>query len=175
MSSRRDVPTDNSGLGATALESEPDIVQFFDTSATGKTGDAFENQLYVAAGARIHSRTRSRRATNDLRRLAATDVVVYKGLLKVEHLEDYYPDLEDEQMQSTLRDGPRAILDKHARRVAPRTPVPPYHPQRRDKHHPRQRQLDARAGDRPPSDEFEDDRGGGQARDEKPTSPTPPR
>ncbi|RYJ11466.1 glutamate synthase subunit alpha, partial [Haloarcula hispanica] len=100
----RDVPTDNSDLGATALESEPDIVQFFVTSATGKTGDAFENQLYI--GRRSLENTVKEAKPPGHERFyvvsLATDVVVYKGLLKAEQLEDYYPDLEDERLQSTF-------------------------------------------------------------------------
>ncbi|MFU1782236.1 glutamate synthase large subunit [Haloarcula japonica] len=100
----RDVPTDNSDLGATALESEPDIVQFFVTSATGKTGDAFENQLYIGRRSLENTVEEEKPAGHERFYVVslATDVVVYKGLLKAEQLEDYYPDLEDERMQSTF-------------------------------------------------------------------------
>jgi len=100
----RDVPTDEEGLGATALESEPDVVQCFVTSADGKTGDSFDNQLYV--GRRVLENAVEDDQPDGHERFyvvsLATDVVVYKGLLKAEQLPSYYPELTDERMQSTF-------------------------------------------------------------------------
>ncbi|MFC7249710.1 glutamate synthase large subunit [Halomicroarcula sp. GCM10025324] len=100
----RDVPTDNSDLGQTALDSEPAVVQCFVTSATGKTGDAFENQLYV--GRRVLENTVEAEQPEGHERFyvvsLATDIVVYKGLLLAEQLPEYYPELNDERMQSSF-------------------------------------------------------------------------
>jgi len=54
-------------------------------------------------------------------------------------------------LREPRRLGPRALLDEHARRVAPRAPVPQHRPQRRVQHDPRERQLDARPRERPRS------------------------
>ena len=100
----RTVPTDDTDLGATALASEPDVVQPF-VRPVGETDDeTFDRRLYVAR------RTAERRVDDldiegadrfyvcslDRRRL------VYKGLLKARQLPTYYPDLTDERLTSTL-------------------------------------------------------------------------
>jgi glutamate synthase (NADPH/NADH) large chain len=99
----RDVPTDNTSLGKTALESEPDVRQVF-VAPDGLSTEAFDRALYVG-----------RRAIEN--EIGATDLpgserfyvcsldrktLVYKGLLKSEQLPAYYPDLTDERMRSTL-------------------------------------------------------------------------
>ena len=98
----RDVPTDNSDLGQTALDSEPDVWQVFVTPDGSMADDAFDRALFV-----------SRRAAED----AAEEIdgagrfyvcslhrktLVYKGLLKGEPLAAYYPDLDDERLKTTL-------------------------------------------------------------------------
>ena len=99
----RDVPTDAAGadLGATALEAEPDVRQAF----VAPTDDAaldeatFDRRLYVArralesaaedlAGERFYVCSLDRRR------------VVYKGLLKADQIDAYYPDLRDERLDS---------------------------------------------------------------------------
>jgi glutamate synthase (NADPH/NADH) large chain len=100
----RDVPTDNSTLGQTALESEPDVRQVFVAPGEEQSTEAFDRALYVGR--------------RDLeKRIEATDLpgaerfyvcsldrktVVYKGLLLSEQLPVYYPDLTDERMKTTL-------------------------------------------------------------------------
>ncbi|WP_276271026.1 glutamate synthase large subunit [Haloarcula litorea] len=100
----RDVPTDNSGLGQTALDSEPRVVQFAVTSDEGLTGEAFETQLYV--GRRVVENTVEDEQPAGHERFyvvsLANDTVVYKGLLKAEQLPEYYPDLGDERLESTF-------------------------------------------------------------------------
>src|SRR6056297_2620958 len=44
----RDVPTDNSDLGQTALDSEPDVWQVFVTPAESMADDAFDRGLFLA-------------------------------------------------------------------------------------------------------------------------------
>ena len=100
----RTVPTDNSDLGATALESEPEIAQFVVTAEDGATGQQLDNQLYV--GRRVLENTIEEEQPPGYDRFyvvsLASDVVVYKGLLKAEQLPDYYPDLSDERFTSTF-------------------------------------------------------------------------
>ncbi|MDQ2053004.1 glutamate synthase large subunit [Halobellus sp. H-GB7] len=100
----RDVPTDNSDLGATALDSEPDVWQVFVAPEDDLDAEAFDRALYVAR----------RDVENEVEELESEGAarfyicslsrktLVYKGLLKGEQLADYYPDLDDERLRSTL-------------------------------------------------------------------------
>jgi len=100
----RTVPTDNSDLGATAVESEPEVVQVFVESAEGKTGEAFGRQLYVARSALESHVEETEPAGNERFYVVSLDqdMVVYKGLLKGEQVADYYPDLTDERVETTF-------------------------------------------------------------------------
>jgi len=114
----RSVPTDNTDLGATALDSEPDIAQVFvapvegaglaqrftseETLAEDADPDllGFDRALYAArreienAVADIDGAGRFYVCSLDRQR------VVYKGLLKGSQLADYYTDLTDERFAS---------------------------------------------------------------------------
>ncbi|WP_435185012.1 glutamate synthase large subunit [Halobellus sp. EA9] len=100
----RDVPTDNSGLGATALESEPDIWQAFVVPDGDLDADEFDRALYVARRAveneveELDSAGAARFYICSLSR----KTVVYKGLLKGDQLADYFLDLSDERLKTTL-------------------------------------------------------------------------
>jgi len=85
----RDVPTNNSDIGATALDSEPHVAQLF------VTGDA---NLYVARNAVEDAVEHERFYVCSLDR----DTLVYKGLLTGGQLRDYYPDLADDRMETTF-------------------------------------------------------------------------
>ncbi|PSP27556.1 glutamate synthase subunit alpha, partial [Halobacteriales archaeon QH_2_65_14] len=109
----REVPTDNTGLGATALESEPAVVQVFvapadDADLAGRfTGEetfgvdtepslrGFDRALYAAR--RAMEKGASEREGRKSFYVLSLDRrrVVYKGLLKGEQLAAYYPDLTD--------------------------------------------------------------------------------
>ncbi|QAU12562.1 glutamate synthase large subunit [Halorubrum sp. BOL3-1] len=114
----RSVPTDNADLGATALESEPEVSQVFVapvegaglaqrfTSEETRSDDAdpgllgFDRALYAA-------RREIENAVSDVDGAGRFYVcsldrqrVVYKGLLKGSQLADYYPDLTDERFAS---------------------------------------------------------------------------
>ncbi|MFB6132714.1 MAG: glutamate synthase central domain-containing protein, partial [Halanaeroarchaeum sp.] len=95
----RDVPTDNGDLGATALESEPAVVQaLVRPAADDATVDDFDRALYVG-------RRAVEKAIDDDRFFAVSldrKTVVYKGLLKSSQLASYYPDLLDERVQSNF-------------------------------------------------------------------------
>ncbi|MFC7186638.1 glutamate synthase large subunit [Halorubrum yunnanense] len=114
----RSVPTDNADLGATALDSEPEVAQLFAapvegaglaerfTSEETRPDDAdpellgFDRALYAA-------RREIENAVSDVDGAGRFYVcsldrqrVVYKGLLKGSQLGDYYPDLTDERFAS---------------------------------------------------------------------------
>ena len=114
----RSVPTDNADLGATALDSEPEVAQVFVAPVEGAglaqrftseetlPEDAdpdllgFDRALYAArreienSVADIDGAGRFYVCSLDRQR------VVYKGLLKGSQLADYYPDLTDERFAS---------------------------------------------------------------------------
>ncbi|MEF8838994.1 MAG: glutamate synthase large subunit [Haloarculaceae archaeon] len=100
----RAVPTDNEGLGATALEAEPAISQVVVTSAEGATGEAFDRELYVGRRALENAVEAEQPQGAERFYVVSLDrkTVVYKGLLKADQLADYFPDLQDERIQSTF-------------------------------------------------------------------------
>jgi len=102
----RDIPTNNTSLGATAKASEPFMRQVF-IGRNAKLADdmAFERKLYVIR----------KRAENALRysgKVKGGDyfylsslsfkTVVYKGMLLTTQLGEYYPDLAHPAMESAL-------------------------------------------------------------------------
>lgn len=114
----RSVPTENGDLGATALDSEPEVAQLFAapvegaglaerfTSEESRPEDAdpeilgFDRALYAA-------RREIENAVSDVDGAGRFYVcsldrqrVVYKGLLKGSQLAGYYPDLTDERFAS---------------------------------------------------------------------------
>ncbi|WP_436901108.1 glutamate synthase large subunit [Halovenus halobia] len=100
----RTVPTNNDGLGQTALDSEPEIEQIFVTSQDDVSEDEFGRQLYV--GRSVVETTIEDEAPDGSDRFYIVSMdrktVVYKGLLKAEQVEDYFPDLSDDRMRSTF-------------------------------------------------------------------------
>ena len=100
----RDVPTDPTGLGATARESEPDVVQPFVVAADPMDDEAFDRALYVARRA-AEKRVEALDAPEAERFYVCSldrTRLVYKGLLKAAQLPAYYPDLTDERVASTF-------------------------------------------------------------------------
>jgi glutamate synthase (NADPH/NADH) large chain len=100
----RNVPTDNSSLGQTAVDSEPDVQQVFVRSTEGKTGMDFDRQLYVGRRV-VENRVEDEQPTGSDRFYIVSldkDTVVYKGLLLAEQVPEYYPELRDDRMVSTF-------------------------------------------------------------------------
>jgi glutamate synthase (ferredoxin) len=101
----RTVSTNNASLGRTALSCEPIIRQVF-IGRNSKLQDdmAFERKLYVIR----------KRVENDIRYsgMAGGDyfyltslsykTLVYKGMLKADQIEEYYPDLLDPAMEAAI-------------------------------------------------------------------------
>jgi glutamate synthase (NADPH/NADH) large chain len=100
----RSVPTDNEGLGQTALDSEPVVEQLFVESAAGATDETFDRQLYVGRRVVENAVADEQPPGHDRFYVVSFDreTVVYKGLLKADQLVDYYPDLADERIRSTF-------------------------------------------------------------------------
>jgi len=100
----RKVPRDNSMIGPTALESEPEMLQLFVGAGKEFTSDEFERKLYVIR----------KRATHELHGGAhdphsafyicslSVRVIVYKGMLMPEQLFVYFKDLKEPDFKSHL-------------------------------------------------------------------------
>ncbi|MFC4542947.1 glutamate synthase large subunit [Halosolutus amylolyticus] len=100
----RDVPTDNGDLGATAVDSEPDVWQVFVTPEDDVTGEDFDRRLYVARRA-LENAVEDRDVDGAERFYVCSldsKTIVYKGLLKGAQVPSYYPDLTDERIESTF-------------------------------------------------------------------------
>ncbi len=98
----RDVPTDNTTLGRTAVDSEPNVVQCFVRSDLDD--DDFDRALYVARRD-LETTVEERRPEGSARFYICSldrDTVVYKGLLTAEQLPSYYPELLDDRVRSTF-------------------------------------------------------------------------
>ncbi|WP_306053182.1 glutamate synthase large subunit [Natronococcus wangiae] len=100
----RDVPTNNAGLGQTALGSEPDVRQVAVAPADDVSEEAFDRRLYVARRALESEIERRDLDGTDRFYVCSLDskTIVYKGLLKGEQVAAYYPDLTDERVESTF-------------------------------------------------------------------------
>jgi len=100
----RDVPTNNEGLGQTALDSEPDVKQVFVEPSEDVDTEEFDRRIYVARRALETDIEDEQPPGHDRFYIVSLDrkTVVYKGLLKAEQVASYYPDVTDERMRSTF-------------------------------------------------------------------------
>ena len=99
----RDIPTDNSSLGATARASEPFMRQVFvGRGANCADEQAFERQLYIIRK-RAHLEIRTAKV-DDFWYSASLScrTVIYKGMLMPEQVGNYFPDLRDADMDTAL-------------------------------------------------------------------------
>ena len=100
----RGVETNNGMLGATAVESEPQVAQVFVRPTEPMEEDAFDRALYVGRRS-LENRLEDEQPTGAERfYIVSLDrkTLVYKGLLKADQLAGYYPELTDERMASTF-------------------------------------------------------------------------
>jgi len=99
----REVPTQPEVVGEQALASMPAIYQVFVNAPAGWRSHDVERQLFAAR----------RFAFEEQWNLPDPDplyyvvtlsnlTMVYKGLIQAEHLADFYPDLRDERMSSSI-------------------------------------------------------------------------
>ncbi|SEH16407.1 glutamate synthase (NADPH/NADH) large chain [Natronorubrum sediminis] len=100
----RNVPTDNADLGATAVESEPDVRQLVVAPVDDIGSDDFDRRLYVGRRALETAVDESDINGNDRFYVCSldSDTIVYKGLLKGVQVPSYYPDLTDDRLESTF-------------------------------------------------------------------------
>ena len=101
----RKVPTDDSHVGDAARELEPDIWQVFIGRGAGLANqDAFERKLYVIRKEIEQAIRTSPLAQKDAFYIPSLSsrTIVYKGMLTVEQLAEYYPDLSNPAMKSAL-------------------------------------------------------------------------
>ena len=98
----RRVPTDNAGLGASALASEPAIFQVFLAHPGAlETAGAFERRLYVVRRQAERAMRAPGRAIFYVASLSHR-TLVYKGMLTARQLRGYYPDLSDPDVETAL-------------------------------------------------------------------------
>jgi glutamate synthase (NADPH/NADH) large chain len=90
----RDVPVDSTQPGASAREQMPSFAQVF-VAKDGLTGDELERHVYMA-------RKRMEHETDAYPASLSSRVVVYKGMLTPDQLRTFYPDLQDERLESAL-------------------------------------------------------------------------
>ncbi len=142
----RQVPIDDSQLGSIARSAMPSFHQVFiaGSGATqGVNGLELERRVFM-----LRKRVEHEVSGVYFASLSAR-TVVYKGMLTAPQLEAFFPDLQDERLNSRARAGPLPLLHQHLPELAPRPPLPVPGPQRRDQHLAGQPQLDARSGGAP--------------------------
>lgn len=92
----REVPTDNSMLGDSALKTEPKIEQFFVARATNEAGQklVMDQQMFILRKL-IEQAWRVHGMTDDDAYICSLSsrTIVYKGQLTPAQVEEYYPDL----------------------------------------------------------------------------------
>ncbi|MEM8613744.1 MAG: glutamate synthase large subunit [Cyanobacteria bacterium P01_H01_bin.105] len=99
----RDVPTDNSSLGATAQSSEPFMQQvFIERSADLDDDLAFERKLYVIRKLAYNAIGKSGHDTYWYPTSLSCRTMVYKGMLTPPQVRDFFPDLSDPDFESAL-------------------------------------------------------------------------
>ena len=99
----REVPVNLDAVGPMALESRPDILQFFVRGAKGGDASAFERFLYILRR-RIEKDIDSNTAAGDAFYICTLScrTIVYKGLLNAPQLRDFFPDLSDPDYKSAI-------------------------------------------------------------------------
>lgn len=99
----RDVPTDNTTLGQTARMSEPFMQQVFIQQDPNLTGNlAFERKLYVIRK-RSHAVIRaSKKDPFWYPASLSSRTLIYKGMLMPVQVGQYYPDLQDPDLESAI-------------------------------------------------------------------------
>jgi glutamate synthase (NADPH/NADH) large chain/glutamate synthase (ferredoxin) len=154
----RPVPVASDTIGWLARTSEPQMEQLLLGRGAKTPPDAFERKLYVirrraerwAAGAGPSFGLTTGAGPADGRGPASTGfavtscsarTIVYKGMLKPDQLEAYFPDLAHPGMESALAPRPQPVQHEHVAAVGAGPPVQRAGAQRRDQHPPRERPL----------------------------------
>ncbi|MCF7804414.1 MAG: glutamate synthase large subunit [Candidatus Marinimicrobia bacterium] len=100
----REVPTDNADLGKSALDTEPHVVQFFVEPKEDLSPGELDSRLYVLRRVIENAAVERKPRSSEHFYICSLDrrKIVYKGLLTVSQLSQYYPELSDEKMKSKL-------------------------------------------------------------------------
>src|ERR1700736_4780789 len=100
----RDVPTDNSDLGRTALQCEPAVRQLFVAPLETLAPEQLDIRLYILRRLIEKAVKQSGICGPDLFYICSLDRrrTVYKGLLTCGQLQLYYPDLSNERFMTSL-------------------------------------------------------------------------
>ncbi|WP_281184828.1 glutamate synthase large subunit [Trichlorobacter lovleyi] len=99
----RDVPTDNSSLGNTAKAGEPLVRQLFLKPVDESLDEAaFNRKLYIANQRAIHEIRDPEVDNHWYVSSISTRTIIYKGMLMPVQVDQYFPDLLDEEMVSAL-------------------------------------------------------------------------
>lgn len=99
----RDIPTDHSSLGATAIASEPFMQQVFIERSADLTDElAFERRLFVLR--KLAHNAIGNAGIDSYWYISSLScrTLVYKGMLMPVQVGQYYPDLQDPDMESAL-------------------------------------------------------------------------
>ncbi len=97
----REVPTDPSDLGNQAISVMPSFQQIFVTSNRGLTGLDLDREVYIARKRIEHELTGLAGDVVYFASLSAR-TMVYKGMLTTPQLYSFFPDLNDDRMESAL-------------------------------------------------------------------------
>jgi glutamate synthase (NADPH/NADH) large chain len=101
----REVPTDASACGEEALKSQPAIYQAYINAAEHHSNAEFNRSLYLARRAigKAHEAL-EQKSINDHYYITSmsSSVLSYKGLITPENLPIFYPDLNDDSMESAI-------------------------------------------------------------------------
>src|SRR6202011_4173008 len=100
----REVPTENSDLGRTALQSEPAVRQLFVEPVERLVPGQLDTKLYVLRRLIEKEVKECGICGEDLFYICSLDrrKIVYKGLLTCKQLQLYYPDLSDERVKTSI-------------------------------------------------------------------------
>jgi glutamate synthase (NADPH/NADH) large chain len=100
----REVPTDNSHIGATAKSLEPKIEQVFIRHTTITDATELERKLYVLKKYTTHFIGHNvEQEDNDFYFTSFSyKTLVYKGQLRTDQIADYFPDLKDPRVKSAI-------------------------------------------------------------------------
>ncbi|MGE3960651.1 MAG: glutamate synthase large subunit [Dehalococcoidia bacterium] len=97
----RVVPTDNSVLGPQALESLPGFEQLLLRRPADQQGPQFDRSLYLARR-RAEHRLQVEELDDTYVVSMSSTTVVYKGMMIAPALADFYPDLKDDRVVSSI-------------------------------------------------------------------------
>ncbi len=100
----RDVPTDNSMIGKSALRVEPHVEQVFLKFLESDDPKALERRLVVLRKYAIRTIRNEMKGIDDSFYIASCSAkkVVYKGMLRTDQVQKYYLDLQNKEMKTAL-------------------------------------------------------------------------